>query len=82
MSSLSEAQLSALRALDPDDEHSYSKSHRINGRTLTSLERRGLARRVDNQQGAVITDSGLRYIRRYVSATGNGPEGLKAMFRF
>jgi hypothetical protein len=78
----SEAQLSALRALDPEDTYSGSKDRRINARTIKSLQRRGMVTPADNAQGATITDYGLRTIREYVNRTGNGPERLKAMFRF
>ena len=48
----------------------------VHGRTLASLKRRGYV----DTQGA-LTDLGRR-AHAYVMSSGNGPEGLKAMFRF
>lgn len=34
------------------------------------------------EQNVALTNSGERYITGYVEMTGDGPEDLKAMFRF
>lgn len=77
-----EAQLDALRRLDPEDEYAPSNGVRIHHKTLAHLIRYGYAEKAENAAGAVLTERGLSTIRRYVEQTGNGPERLKAMLRF
>lgn len=74
---LSTIQIQALRGLDPEDD---APSFKPRQGTIDALAKRGLVK----QSGQVveITTSGTRFIREYVNRTGNGPEELKAMFRF
>lgn len=74
---LNTQQLVALRALDPDDEHVTGKVH---PKTLAFLERNSMIAYRDDRP--TLTDWGCQQVREYVAKTGNGPEDLKAMFRF
>lgn len=79
---MTEAQLTALRILDPEDGPYLEEGERLHHKTVAYLVRYGLAEKSDAAPGATITDKGLRSIRAYVKRTGDGPERLKAMLRF
>jgi hypothetical protein len=72
-------QLTAMRSLDPGDKHVPPGLYR--GQTIRSLEKHRLVGR-DEDGKPVLTETGKRLIRKYVEDSGNGPEGLKARFRF
>ena len=73
------AQIIAIRGLDPEDE--YAPAHPIAASTAKVLQRNGYI--VRNEAGDwECTERGLRTARRHVQQTGNGPERMKAMFRF
>lgn len=69
----SPTQLSALRALN-------EKPQPLRANTAKALERRGYI----EQDGTnyKLTMTGRAFIQDYIDRTGNGPEDLKAMFRF
>lgn len=76
---LSPAQLSALRALADGET-------KVNSRTGQSLVKKGYARYAltlfSGAKGFELTPTGRAFIEDYVERTGDGPEDLKAMFRF
>ena len=52
-------------------------------KNANALAKYGWITGVDRDAGIVkLTNSGERYITGYVEMTGDGPEDLKAMFRF
>lgn len=67
-------QLSALRALRERGEQPHHK-------TGAKFVQWGFARQ-SKEGGFFMTPSGVRWIDNYVEQTGDGPEDLKAMFRF
>lgn len=77
MKQLTTIQIQALRGLDPDDDAPGFKPRQG---TVDALAKRGLVKQSGDT--LVITETGTRFIREYVNRTGNGPEELKAMFRF
>ena len=75
---LSPAQLSALRTLEAGYPY-------VNARTTKSLISKGYVRQVphvDRRPKHELTPTGRTFIEDYVERTGDGPEDLKAMFRF
>jgi|10_taG_2_1085330.scaffolds.fasta_scaffold06255_6 hypothetical protein len=73
---MSDTQWAALRSLDSDDD--YGKPSDFGKRTWNSLRKRGLV----EKDSLSLTPSGKRRVRHHVRTTGNGPETLKARFRF
>lgn len=70
------AQLSALRTL-------LDGGQKINLRTRRGLMRHGFAApHEDDHRLTVLTSTGRTFIQHHVKVTGDGPEDLKAMFRF
>lgn len=78
MSNLSTAQITVLRSLDTEDEYRPTYEGALPARTVTSLRRRGLIK----HDTLALTTTGLNWVRSYVRSSGNGPEYIKAMFRF
>jgi hypothetical protein len=72
---LSPNMLSAMRSL-------LDGSQKINKRTANALINRQWAYPVGDLGHIALTVEGERYITNYVETTGDGPEDLKAMFRF
>jgi hypothetical protein len=70
---LSTTQIKALRAIN----ETPGAVDGINQRTYTSLARKGLLAANGN-----LTRYGKNWIESYVEKTGDGPEDLKAKFRF
>jgi hypothetical protein len=73
---LSDTQWAALRCLDNEDD--YGTPSDFGKRTWTSLRKRGLV----EKDSLSLTPHGERRVRYHVRTTGNGPETLKALFRF
>lgn len=67
------AQIKAMRAL-------HEKGVKPNAGTAKSLARMGYMK--PTADAWTLTPKGERWITGYVEKTGDGPEDLKAMFRF
>lgn len=70
---LSTAQIKALRWINDGT----SKADEIDARTRQALVRKGYLSPAGN-----LTWAADVFLRKYIERTGDGPEDLKAMFRF